>query len=418
MLITHKIQMDLQRFGIMPYLEVVCGDAYTRQLELSLFSGGSAWTVPEDVSAVVRYSRSDGYGGLYDKLPDGNVACTITGNMVTAILAPQVLSAPGFAKVSVALVNGDLVLGTFPVGINIKEDPSMGVTKGENYYNYPSIGAINDAIGDLSHLQTANKSSLVAAINEAAKTGGNGSGGAGFVVDDTAPEDTSLLWVDPNDNSTDDFQEAVNTALAQAKASGEFDGADGQPGKDGKDGQNGSDYVLTDADKQEIAELVAPLVDVPSGGSSGSAKAWRKIAEYTLEEDLTADTWFSIDNDGDGSELDLSESLLIIVAKTDGSNGDAYYQASKPNDQNINYVIMNLTIRNGSEIMIHCEAIGFNGKRPLYLRTTYSENTNAHAALAKAIGMRKANSPITGANFRLPKDCLVGTKYEFWGVDR
>lgn len=55
--------------------------------------------------------------------------------------------------------------------------------------------------------------------------------------------------------SKNDLQEATNEALAQAKASGEFDGADGQPG---------DDYVLTDADKTEIAELAAELVDVPS----------------------------------------------------------------------------------------------------------------------------------------------------------
>lgn len=126
---------------------------------------------------------------------------------------------------------------------------------------------------------------------------------------------------------------AINTALEQAKASGEFDGADGvsptislEPyddslGKglwitvnnpdgssqgytipDGKDGENGfsafasvtksgnvatittrdnatgtqtvevydgEDYVLTEADKAEIAELAADLVDVPdSGGES------------------------------------------------------------------------------------------------------------------------------------------------------
>jgi hypothetical protein len=35
------------------------------------------------------------------------------------------------------------------------------------------------------------------------------------------------LWVDPTDDSDDGFQEAVNDALAQAKASGEFDGEDG-----------------------------------------------------------------------------------------------------------------------------------------------------------------------------------------------
>ena len=37
-------------------------------------------------------------------------------------------------------------------------------------------------------------------------------------------------------------------------------------GKDGKDGKDGSDYVLTDADKTEIAEQAAQLVDIPSGG--------------------------------------------------------------------------------------------------------------------------------------------------------
>lgn len=54
---------------------------------------------------------------------------------------------------------------------------------------------------------------------------------------------------------------AINTALAQAKESGEFDGADGQPGKDGEPGK---DYVLTNEDKTEIAELAADLVKVPS----------------------------------------------------------------------------------------------------------------------------------------------------------
>ena len=48
---------------------------------------------------------------------------------------------------------------------------------------------------------------------------------------------------------------AINTALAQAKASGEFDG---------KDGEDGKDYTLTEADRQEIAELTAELVDVPT----------------------------------------------------------------------------------------------------------------------------------------------------------
>lgn len=110
--------------------------------------------------------------------------------------------------------------------------------------------------------------------------------------------------------SQGDLQEATNEALAQAKASGEFDGADGAPGKDGADGitptigyngnwylgdtdtgkpsrgepgQNGADGkdgapgaagadghtpvkgtdYFTEADKQEIAESAAGMVSIP-----------------------------------------------------------------------------------------------------------------------------------------------------------
>lgn len=75
--------------------------------------------------------------------------------------------------------------------------------------------------------------------------------------------------------SQDDLQEATNKALKQAKESGDFDGAPGQSGKDGVDGKDGytpkkgidyfdgDDYVLTRADKEEIAELVAEMVDIP-----------------------------------------------------------------------------------------------------------------------------------------------------------
>lgn len=41
--------------------------------------------------------------------------------------------------------------------------------------------------------------------------------------------------------SIEGLQVAINTSLAQAKASGEFDGADGKDGQDGKDGAPGAD---------------------------------------------------------------------------------------------------------------------------------------------------------------------------------
>ena len=49
-------------------------------------------------------------------------------------------------------------------------------------------------------------------------------------------------------------------------------GETGQQGEKGDTGANGSDYVLTDADKQEIAEQAAQLVEVPEGWGGLSAE--------------------------------------------------------------------------------------------------------------------------------------------------
>lgn len=76
-----------------------------------------------------------------------------------------------------------------------------------------------------------------------------------------------------------DLPEAIEDALAQAKTSGEFDGPpgpqgpqgptgldgmDGARGPKGDKGDPGEDYVLTDADKTEIARMTAELVDCPT----------------------------------------------------------------------------------------------------------------------------------------------------------
>lgn len=75
--------------------------------------------------------------------------------------------------------------------------------------------------------------------------------------------------------ASDELQNAVNVALAKAKERGSFDGKDGYTpqkgidyfdGEDGQPGADGKDYVLTDADRAEIAEQAAGLVEVPESG--------------------------------------------------------------------------------------------------------------------------------------------------------
>lgn len=74
---------------------------------------------------------------------------------------------------------------------------------------------------------------------------------------------TETAQIQKNKESVEKLQEdkldaselpkAVDDALAQAKESGEF---------------NGKDYVLTDADKDEIAEMAADLVEIPDSGGN------------------------------------------------------------------------------------------------------------------------------------------------------
>ena len=69
-----------------------------------------------------------------------------------------------------------------------------------------------------------------------------------------------------NKLDADKLPEAINTALAQAKESGEFDGKDGQDGQDGKTPVKGTDY-FTNADKQELVTDVLNALPTWTGGS-------------------------------------------------------------------------------------------------------------------------------------------------------
>lgn len=117
---------------------------------------------------------------------------------------------------------------------------------------------IQTEIGNLEDLETGDKSNLVAAINEVAQSSGGGTGGTSDHTklenrdaDDQHPMSAITGLTDALDGkqptgnylTRDDLQDATDKALAQAKASGEFDGATGPAGAPGKDGTSGADGV-------------------------------------------------------------------------------------------------------------------------------------------------------------------------------
>ena len=89
--------------------------------------------------------------------------------------------------------------------------------------------------------------------------------------------------------SQDDLQEATNEALAQAKASGEFDG---QPGKDGKDGVSathswsGTVLTVTSASGTSSANLKGDKGDTGADGANGKTPV--KGTDYWTADDKSA----------------------------------------------------------------------------------------------------------------------------------
>ncbi len=133
MLITHPLRLDLNQRQSLPPIPVVQEDSCSRQLALSLYSEGEAWPIPEGVSPMIRYRKSDGTGGSYDTLPDGSLACAIDGNTITCILAPQVCAAPGPVQLAVSLLLGSSILSTFHVELLVQDLPT-GEADSQDYH--------------------------------------------------------------------------------------------------------------------------------------------------------------------------------------------------------------------------------------------------------------------------------------------
>lgn len=134
MIITSKIKMDLSVRSVTSRVNAVQDDKYSRNVEISLFDNFVAWEPPAGTAAIVRYRKSDGTGGNYDTLPDGTAAYSISGNVLTVALAPQVCTAPGRVKLAVGLICGDAEINTFSIDIDVQPNPGIDVVS-EDYTN-------------------------------------------------------------------------------------------------------------------------------------------------------------------------------------------------------------------------------------------------------------------------------------------
>lgn len=225
----------------------------------------------------------------------------------------------------------------------------------------PVWAQLQEIIGDLADLTTKAKNNLVAAINEAAKTG---SGGAGSIDLRTADgyiqysNDGGATWenlialADLKGEKGDTGPTGPQGKPGERGPQGETGptgpqgetGPQGPTGATGPQGAPGKDYTLTDADKTEIAAEAAAAVagtsvpapasaavgqivrikavdaagkitqteavDMPTGG--GSRDTWELITSGEMAEAAA----LLITTDADGAALALKSAQIIVEGAT------------------------------------------------------------------------------------------------------
>lgn len=214
----------------------------------------------------VRFAFSAEWDGLTKTAVFTNGRATIDvlpakwdGDTVT--VPPEILAVAGrYARVGVYGTNASGVvlptvwatLGKVQPAAEPSGDPSTDPT-------LPVWAQLQEIIGDLNNLTTKAKENLVAAINEAAKTG---SGGAGSI---------DLRTADGYIQYSNDGGETWENLIALADLKGE-DGAPGTPGTDGKDGAPGQDGFSPSASVVKTATGATITITDKTGTTTAEIK--------------------------------------------------------------------------------------------------------------------------------------------------
>ena len=292
------------------------------------------------------------------------------------------------------------------------------------------FAAIQAQIGNLDDLTTKARASLVAAVNEAARTG---SGGAGSISMRTA--DGYIQY------STDDGANWVNLiALAELKGAPGQDGApgkDGEPGKDGhtpkiaatktgkttsitadgleiaqiKDGEDAAadpSLGITGAQAGQIAKITAvdasgvptawSPVDMPSGGG----ETWETINVITLSDAVNT---VAINQDSGGNAIALKKVRILVVGSAT-ANQDLFLNNSR-------YIRANVVGMAASVGALSAEP--FCGKMYCFAVTNISANYSANNQLANIFSEEITITEIK-LIFNNSGTFSVGTKFTIQGV--
>lgn len=135
MIVTHKINMDMDNPQLLPVVDMVQDDKFSRMVEITLLENGKPWVPMEDSRVLIRYAKSDGTGGEYDTMPEGAIAWSLTENVLILWLAPQMLTVAGPVRMNVGFLNGIGEINSFPILLHVHPNVRREIAGSEDYFN-------------------------------------------------------------------------------------------------------------------------------------------------------------------------------------------------------------------------------------------------------------------------------------------
>ena len=152
---TQTINLDMSSRDPCPRVVAKQGDAGSREVAIKLYDNGAPANINNQIAqsgtetkGVVRFCKSDGKGGIYDRTEDNLIACTLGKDTITVRLAAQMLTCPGDVVADVAIICGTTIISTFNFIVAVQANPAAGITPSHSYYNYRSLADINQAINE------------------------------------------------------------------------------------------------------------------------------------------------------------------------------------------------------------------------------------------------------------------------------
>ena len=324
---------------------------------------------------------------------------------------------------------------------------------------HPDLAPIQRQIGDLADLTTEAKDTLVAAINEAARTGG-GSGSMDLRVADGYIQystDGGSKWQNliavaelkgadgapgtPGEKG-DKGEKGDTGAKGDPGAQGDKgdtgatgpQGETGPAGPAGAPGKDGAGMDITGAKVGQIAKITAvdasgvptawAPVDMPSGGGGGG-REWVKIGELTTAEDTTEAMHIKFTKDVNGNLLSLKGVLVIGRALFSDTNQHrcSLVCNDNPYGGNANYFLYEPILRNGQFFTIYSEFLRADGVNSVAFTAFNAGNVKQNGGCASTINawsptnVASVQSPMRGVNLSIfDSGLLAGSKFEFWGV--